>query len=182
MFPIIIRGRLLMPMPTDTLDDLYSAIIQRLAEPPYPDHYDSESEFESEVWSRITALVGDDFEKRCLTSHKERHGRSAVEWENFCLETPGPDVNVLGSNNRLDIVIKHPTGGSIGIEVKCLGGAGHTGKLTQGLGQALLGLANRDRTLLVIHCGTVRADERRHLQGIADKICAGTKTGILVVP
>ena len=128
----------------DTVDDLYSAIVRRLAEPTYPDHYDSESDFEAEVWSRITRMVGNDAERHCLTSHTERLGRSAVEWERFCQETPGPDVNVLGSNNRLDIVVKHPEGGSIGIEVKWLGDSGHTGKLTQGLGQAMLALANRD--------------------------------------
>ena len=166
----------------DTVDDLYSAIVQRLAEPAYPDHYASESDFEAEVWSRITRMVGNDAERRCLTSHTERQGRSAVEWERFCQETPGPDVNVLGSNNRLDIVVKHPGGGSIGIEVKWLGDSGHTGKLTQGLGQAMLALANRDRTLLIIHCGTVSLNDRRRLREIADKICEGAKTGILVVP
>jgi hypothetical protein len=171
-----------MAMLTDTVDDLYSAIVQRLADPTYPDRYASESDFEADVWSRITAMLGEDAQRLCLTSHTERQGRSAVEWETFCQETPGPDVNVLGSNNRLDIVVKHPKGGSVGIEVKWLGDAGHTGKLTQGLGQAMLALANRDRTLLIIHCGTVSPNDRRQLQGISDKICAGTKTGILVVP
>jgi len=42
-------------------------------------------------------------------------------------------VNVLGSKNRLGIVVKHPKQGSIGIEVKCLGQRGHARKLTQGL-------------------------------------------------
>jgi hypothetical protein len=166
----------------DTVDDLYTAIIRRLAEPTYADHYASESDFEADVWTRLTSMLGEDAARYCLTSHTERTGRSAVEWEAFCRETPGPDLNVLGSNNRLDIVVKHRNCGSIGIEVKWLSDAGHTGKLTQGLGQAMLALANRDRTLLVIHCGTVTSDERRHLREVADKVCAGTKTGILVVP
>ena len=166
----------------NTVDDLYTAIVSRLAEPYYREHYSSESDFEAEVWSRLTAMLGHDAERLCLTSHRERAGRSTVEWEKFCNETPGPDVTVLGSNNRLDIVVKHRNRGSIGIEVKCLGGAGHTGKLTQGLGQAMLALANRDRTLLVIHCGTVSLQERRHLREIAERACVGTRTGILVVP
>ena len=93
-------------------------------------------------------------------------------------------MNVLGSKNRLDIVVKHQTRGSIGIEVKCLGRAGHTGRLTQGLGQAMLALQNRDRTLLMIHCGTpgVSPEDRRHLQRVANNICRETKTAILVVP
>jgi hypothetical protein len=34
----------------------------------------------------------------------------------------------------------------------------------------------------MIHCGTVAADERRHLQRVADKICSGTRTAVIVVP
>ena len=49
---------------------------------------------------------------------------------------------VLGSKNRLDIVVKHPEGqGSIGLEVKCLGESGHCGKFTQGLKWAHLDVA-----------------------------------------
>jgi hypothetical protein len=36
---------------------------------------------------------------------------------------------------------EHQSRGSIGIEVKCLGSDGHTGKLTQGLGQAMLAIS-----------------------------------------
>ena len=88
----------------------------------------------------------------------------------------------LGSNNRLDIVVKHQQKGSVGIEVKWLGKRGHTKRLTQGLGQAMLALENRDRTLLMIHCGTVTSDDRRQLQRVADRICLGTKTAIIIVP
>jgi hypothetical protein len=164
-----------------TVDDLYKAIRERVARPGYKPSYSDESRFEAEVWDRVVKLVGD--EERCLTSHTERKGRSASAWKAFCKETPGPDVNVLGSNNRLDIVVKHETKGSIGIEVKCLGRTGHTGKLTQGLGQAMLALENRDRTLLMIHCGgDFSPEDRRHLRHVADNICYRTKTGIVVVP
>lgn len=119
----------------------------------------------------------------CLTSHKDRLGRSTAAWEAFCGEKPGPDVTMLGSNNRLDIVVRKDGVGSIGVEVKCLGrGKKHSGKFTQGLGQAVLGLANRDRTVLAIHCGTVSARQRAVLREIARKLSRGSRTAIVVVP
>jgi hypothetical protein len=108
-------------------------------------------------------------------------GRSAAAWDTFCSEDPGPDVEILGSKNRLDIVVKQAVG-SIGIEVKCLGNDGHTAKFTQGLGQAVLALANRDRTVLAIHCGTVTEDQRAILRQIAEKIAQGTNTAIVIAP
>jgi hypothetical protein len=171
-------------MTWSTVDDLYEAIKKRLAAPGYSDRFDDESEFEEEAWSRVVGLLGQhqNVAQLCLTSHTGRPGRSAAAWRAFCKETRGPDVKVLGSNNRLDIVVKHPTQGSIGIEVKWLGKTGHTGKLTQGLGQAMLALDNRDRTLLLIHCGDFSPADRRHLQGIAEKVCRGANTAIVVVP
>src|SRR5262245_59573799 len=170
-----------------TVDDLYEAVKERLGAPGYDQSYADEPDFEKQVWSHVVRLVGQEVGQECvgqfcLTLHSELPGRSAAAWEAFCKETPGPDVNVLGSNNRLDIVVKHPTNGSMGIEVKCLGTAGHTGKLTQGLGQAMLALANRDRTLLMIHCGNFSEEDRRHLRDVADNICRNTRTAIVVVP
>ena len=167
-----------------TIEELYRAVLSRLRQPGYAETYDDESAFETDVWSRLRDLLKQDAAQHCLTSHAEREGRSVSAWEAFCKETPGPDVKVLGSNNRLDIVVKHQSKGSIGIEVKCLGSDGHTGKLTQGLGQAMLALANRDLTLLMIHCGTenVTPHDRQELQRVADSICKGTRTAIIVVP
>jgi hypothetical protein len=91
-------------------------------------------------------------------------------------------VDVLDSNNRLDIVLRHPTYGSVGIEVKWLGKSGHCAKLTQGLGQVLLGLAIRDRTILVIHCGEKSEDTREQLRAVGKEICNGLKTSLIVVP
>ncbi len=85
-------------------------------------------------------------------------------------------MKVLGTNNRLDIVVRHPEYGSIGIEVKCLGTDGHAAKLTQGIGQAVLALAHRDRTSVIVHCGTVSADERHRLREISNKMCYGMRT------
>jgi hypothetical protein len=79
-------------------------------------------------------------------------------------------------------VLRHPDGGSIGVEVKCLGTKTHTAKLTQGIGQAMLALANRTHTILAIHCGTVDVRDRRRLRDIARKICASSKMSIVVVP
>jgi hypothetical protein len=165
------------------VNDFYEALRERLSAPGYDSVYENESAFEAEVWKRVRDLIGQEGAgELCLTSHTERQGRSAAAFRAFSKESRGPDVRVLGSNNRLDIVVKHPTQGSIGIEVKCLGRTGHTGKLTQGLGQAMLALEHRDRTLLMIHCGAFAPEERHHLQQVADNICRGTRTAIVVVP
>ena len=167
------------------VDDLYAALRSRLAEPGYARKYESESAFEADVWGRLLEFIsegGQATDGCCLTSHTKLEGRSDAAWRAFCREERGPDVKVLGSNNRLDIVVKHPVEGSIGIEVKCLGNGGHAGKLTQGLGQAMLALAHRDRTLLVIHCGAVESEDREWLRTIADEICQGTRVSIIVVP
>lgn len=172
-----------------SIDELWMILRERLAEPNYACVCPTESALEDEVWTRLVELakqLGLDASTTCLTSHTERVGRSDIAWKCFCQEYNGPDVNVLGSNNRLDIVFRHKEYGTIGIEVKCLGDHGHALKLTQGLGQALLGLAHRDRTLLVIHCGTVDAAERKKLQKVCDEICDATnakkKMAIIVVP
>ena len=167
------------------IDELWLLLRERLAESQYADTYDTETALEMEVWRRVVALASwlqMDLSSACLTSHAIHRNRSEKAWQSFCREPRGPDVNVLGSNNRLDIVIKHNPLGSIGIEVKCLGANGHAAKLTQGLGQALLGVENRDRTILVIHCGTVDASERERLRQIGDHICAGSRTSVVVVP
>jgi hypothetical protein len=173
-------------MTYSTVDDLYVALAKHLAEAGYSDKYQNESLFEADVWARMVdfmSQIEQDTATRCLTSHTQRKGRSNVAWKDFCHEDCGPDVKALGSNNRLDIVVKHQIQGSIGIEVKCLGkNSGHAAKLTQGIGQAMLALAHRDRTILMIHCGTVEVREREHLRTIAEKICRGSKTSIIVVP
>jgi hypothetical protein len=102
--------------------------------PGRADAYKSESAFEADVWTRLLKLIP---VTCCLTSHKKLQGRSLEAWTAFCDEERGPDVSALGSKNRLDIVVKHPEQGSIGIEVKCLGKHGHARKLTQALGQAM---------------------------------------------
>jgi hypothetical protein len=167
-----------------TTDELWIALRERLQEPGYQRYYDTESRFEVDVWKRVVKLAEDlglDAAHACLSSHVIHAGRSAAAWKQFLRESVGPDVKVLDSNNRLDIVLRHPAHGSIGIEVKCLGQTRHAGKLTQALGQALLGLAHRERTLVVIHCGTVGPRERKLLQETGDKICAGAKLSLVVV-
>jgi hypothetical protein len=167
------------------VDDLNVALVKHLAEPGYSKRYRDENDLESDVWVRLVKFMSQlnkDTATSCLTSHTQRKGRSDTAWKTFCRENCGPDVNVLGSKNRLDIVVKHLQG-SIGIEVKCLGNRGHAAKLTQGLGQAMLALAHRDRTILMIHCGTVKdTREREKLRAIAEKICRESKTSVIVVP
>ncbi len=169
-----------------SVDDLYATLAKHLAEPGYSETYMNEATFEAHVWDRVITFMSEvvkDIGASCLTSHTtERKGRSGVAWKAFCREDRGPDVKVLSSHSRLDIVIKHPVEGSIGIEVKCLGNSRHAAKLTQGIGQTMLALAHRDRTLLMIHCGTIEANERNRLRTVADEICRGTRMSIVVVP
>ncbi len=173
-------------MTHESTAELFEAVRRELARPGYPQRCNDEQAFERAVWSRLRALIANaaagDSATLCLTSHTWAEGRSAREWRAFCSEERGADVNVLGSNNRLDIVLRHPDGGSIGIEVKCLGAKAHAGKLTQGIGQAMLALAHRDHTLLAIHCGTVNARERDRLRDIATNISAPPRMAIVVVP
>ena len=168
-----------------SIDELWVTLRKRLGESDYLRTYETEMAFEGDVWARvvrIAAEMGLSAESACLTSHAMHPGRSGAAWKEFCSQERGPDVNVLGSNNRLDIVVRHPEYGSIGIEVKCLGATGHAAKLTQGVGQAVLALAQRDRTLLIIHCGTVSAAERQRLRETSDKMCNGMRTAVVVVP
>lgn len=168
------------------VEDLFAALVGRLAQSGYADPHGSEAAFEEEVWDRVVALMrerGADPSLACLTSHTVGHReRTDAGWRAFCADTPGPDVNVLSSNNRLDIVVREPAGGSVGIEVKCLGRSGHCAKLTQGIGQTILALENRDRTLLVIHAGTVSEAERVRLREIAGRVCHETRMAIVVAP
>ncbi len=168
-----------------TVRNQQTDLAKRLGEPGYADTYDSESAFEAAVWERLVEFMRPAVKNPydwCLTSHKELPGRSAAAWEAFRREDCGPDLKVLRSNNRLDIVVKHPVRGSIGVEVKCLGGHRHAAKLTQGVGQAMLASAHRSQTLLVIHCGTVDTKDRDELRKVADQICRGTRLSIIVVP
>ena len=163
------------------IDAVLNRVLVRLAEPGYEATYRDETAFEIAAWSRIVSLARElGFD--CLTSHTIHSDRSIEKWHEFCQAPDGPDVRVLGANNRLDVVLRRDGVGSIGIEIKCLGKMGHTGKLTQGLGQAVLGLGNRDRTVLLIHCGAVDEGERQKLRELAIKICAGAPIRLVVVP
>jgi hypothetical protein len=167
------------------IDELWLLLRERLAGPGYADAYDAEPALEVEVWRRVVTVavdLGIDANDACLTSHAIHPDRSDDAWQLFCREPGGADVNVLGSNNRLDIVFRNRELGTIGIEVKYLGEKGHAAKLTQGLGQALLGLENRNRTILLIHCGTIEVKERERLRQIGDRICAGLGIRLVVVP
>lgn len=172
-------------MPYASIDELFIALRDRLSEPGYKRTYGGESAFERDVWSRVWNVMEPavrDVKACCLTSHTELPGRSAAEWKAFCKENRGPDVKALGSNNRLDIVVRLPDkSGSVGIEVKWLGAKGHAEKLTQGIGQAILALAHRDRTLLMIHCGTVAAEERRRLRQLAEGMSREMERFALIV-
>jgi hypothetical protein len=167
-----------------SIDELWVTLRKRLSESDYLRTYATEMAFEAHVWERVVGVateMGLDTGSACLTSHATLPGRSIAAWKEFCSPNVGPDVNVLGSNNRLDIVFRYRKW-SVGIEVKCLGADRHAAKLTQGVGQAVLALAHRDRTLLIIHCGTVSTEERQRLREISEKMCNGMRTAVVVVP
>jgi hypothetical protein len=165
-----------------SIGELKTALIERLGDTGYAKVYPDERAFENAVWKRVVELVSEcglEPDSACLTSHKENPGRSPVAWKAFCAEALGPDVLALDSKNRLDIVVKHPDGGTIGIEVKCLGGNRHAAKLTQGLGQAMLALAHRDYSILIIHCGAVNVES---LRSLTEKLCRGSAASIVLAP
>jgi sugar phosphate isomerase/epimerase len=168
-------------MESAQIDAVLDRVVGRLIEPPYKATYPNETELEVEVWRRMV-LLAEELGFDCLTSHAVHADRSVAKWQEFAGEPIGPDVRVLGANNRLDIVLRNRDVGSIGIEVKCLGESGHTGKLTQGLGQAVLALAKRDRTVLLLHCGTVTEADRVELRDVASRICDGFRVRVIVVP
>jgi hypothetical protein len=111
----------------------------------------------------------------CATTRASTNGRGSVR--------SSRDLTWrLGAKHRLDIVLRNGTIGSMGIEVKCLGATGNAAKLTQGLGQAILGLANRDRTVLLIHCGTATERQRSELRHVGSRVSAGSRIRLIVVP
>ncbi len=168
-------------MGKNDIDAILRRLVGRLAEPGYRTAYPNETEFEIDVWPRVV-LLAQQLGFECLTSHTAHPDRSVEKWQDFAQEQGGADVRALGANNRLDIVLRNRSVGSTGIEIKCLGEDAHAGKLTQGLGQAVLGLTNRDRAVLLIHCGTVNESWRSELRNIADRICAGSRIRLVVVP
>jgi hypothetical protein len=165
----------------DEIDAVRDRVVGRLAEGGYKARYSDETAFEVDVWPRVFSLA-QELGFDCLTSHAVHADRSVEQWREFCEDPRGPDVKALGANNRLDIVLNKRDVGSIGVEIKCLGDSGHAAKLTQGLGQVVLGLANRDRTVLLIHCGTAPEVERTELRRLADRICNGSRIRLVVVP
>lgn len=173
-----------MSLPTD-VDELWRRLEMAISQETYRAQYDDEAAFEADVWRAVTKLArefGWDVKTTCLTSHTWHAERSATAWSQFMSELAGPDVTVLGSRNRLDIVLRHPGLGSIGVELKCLGAKGHTAKLTQSIGQAMLALAQRDRAVVALHCGSVQPDERARLREVGAKMCQGTRLALVVVP
>ena len=173
-----------MTTPKD-IDEVWKLLQDSLGRPGYHDQYATEADFEAAVWPRVVGLAtefGWDVRSTCLTSHTLHSERSADAWNEFLREEAGPDVAVLDSKNRLDIVLRHPDYGSIGIELKCLGPRGHAAKLTQSVGQAVLALFHRDRTVVAIHGGTVKPEARRRLGNVVERTCRGTRIAVVVVP
>jgi hypothetical protein len=151
-------------------------------------HYRSEDHFEADVWSvlwrRADRRWTDKAADILLTSHTSRErapwSRSAERWEKCLRQRLGPDVRALGSNNRVDIVVRPPAGGSIGIEVEWFSRSTHAKKrsasvLAHGLGQAALALTHRNLTILVIGGSASRGEEARELRRHLVHACRGSR-------
>lgn len=157
-------------------------------------HYRSEDHFEADVWRVLWRWANRRWPDKAadilLTSHTSRERapwtRSAERWEKFLRQRLGPDVRALGSNNRVDIVVRPPGGDSIGIEVEWFSRATHAKKrsasvLAHGLGQAALALAHRDLTILVIGCSASRGEEARELRRHLIRACRGSRMRAVVI-
>jgi hypothetical protein len=168
------------------------AVVDLLTKPGVLDGpYDNEDAYEAAVWELLRNGCKDLWPKwnaddaDLLTSHTKRIGRSERHWADFHHGKvgAGPDVMALGSSNRVDIVLRTPCGGMIGIEVESCGPKRHTNHLVSGLGQAALTLAVRDWGLLAIHCGKkVDSATRRELRDTAARICKNSRLRIVVTP
>ena len=85
--------------------------------------YRSEDHFEADVWRVLWRWADRRWPDKAadilLTSHTSRERapwtRSAERWQEFLRQRLGPDVRALGSNNRVDIVVRPPGGESIEI-------------------------------------------------------------------
>jgi hypothetical protein len=166
-------------------------IISVLGEPGlFAPRYRNEAEFEEDVWAKLRrwckeAHPGWSEDKVLLTSHKERRdGRSEQEWQGFIDAADGPDVRLMDGNHRVDIVVRPPNEGTIGIEIKSLSSKQkyRHEQLLKGLGQATLSLGNRELALLVVHTGSLDKKERQNLREIAKRITCNSRIGFLVAP
>ena len=138
---------------------------------------EDEPDVEREVWRVVWKVCGCWFSDEklpgiVLSSHESLQlpGRSAAKRQEFLSEKLA-DLEVLGAKKRLDLVVRHPGGATIGIEVECLSGASPADQLIVGLGQVLLARAHRDPVLLVAHCGRASAHAPQ-VREIAGRVAA----------
>jgi hypothetical protein len=136
--------------------------------------YPNENAFECAVWDVLFKRCAARFGRPhvpdiLLCSHKSLNlrGRSAEAFRRFLHCPKGPDQWILGSRKRVDMVVKHPSGRTIGIEVECLTQQKPADALIIGVGQAVLALGQRDRTILVAHCGEAASAKVETLRTIA---------------
>jgi len=136
-----------------------------------------EPQFERVVWDVVLERCARYFGKDTvpdllLSSHKSLNlpGRSAEAWKRF-KEQGGPNVEVLGSGRRLDMVVLVPgTRRGLGIEVECLSGKNPGNQLIVGLGQSLLALAKRDCVILIVNCPRASRKERNELREVGRRM------------
>jgi hypothetical protein len=92
-------------------------------------------------------------------------------------------LRIFGVNKRVDLAVQHPDGHRIGIEVECFTQANRADAFVIGLGQTLLALGHRDRTILVAHCGSIPTPaERQELRRIAARVSEHPCVRVVLIP
>jgi len=150
--------------------------------------YPNEPSLERAVWDTLYARCGlhfgpDSVSSVLLSSHRSLGlpGRSQSEWHAF-KDAGHADLVIFGTSKRVDLAVRHPDRHLIGIEVECLTQANPADALVIGLGQTLLALGHRDRTILVAHCGSPTLAEQNELRRIAAKISQHPHVRIVLLP
>ena len=172
-----------------TLDSLFEDLVHTLeTDPRLKQAYANEPAFERAVWAALHLKCCTFFGKKgascallCSHSSLDLPGRSQSEWDNF-LDLGHADFRIFGANKRVDFAVQHPDGHRIGIEVECFTQANRADAFVIGLGQTLLALGHRDRTILVGHCGSPTSAERQVLRHIADRVSEHPHVWVVLLP
>ncbi len=173
-----------------TFELLFENLVHALeTDPRLKQAYANEPAFERAVWDtlyRQCCRHFDDDGAKCalLCSHDSLNlpGRSQPEWNKF-LDAGHADLHIFGVNKRVDLAVQHPDGHRIGIEVECFTQANRADAFVIGLGQTLLALGHRDRTILVAHCGSIPTSaERQELRRIAARVSEHPHVRVVLLP
>jgi hypothetical protein len=169
-------------------ESFFDAVVQALTtEVPLSEPYTSEPAFERAVWKTLHHLCVQHFgvaKAKCvlLCSHYSLNlpGRSQSEWNSF-LNAGHADFQIFGMDKRVDFALSHPDGQRIGIEVECFTQANKADALVIGLGQTMLALGHRERTILIGYCGSPTPAEREALDLIATRVSEHPRVRVVLL-